>query len=121
MFVRASLYRVEQKKRMFFKCLVLDKVGVGDVRRESADSSDNAVSVVMTYWNVEHRVFAAEQFYRNCDSVVTVRRLFSFESSMLKVEMQFQIETLYCDWLKHLELKDLSIRQEISAVQQKML
>ena len=34
--------------------------------------------------------------------------------------MQFQIETLYCDGLKHLELPDLSIRQEIAAVPQKM-
>ena len=35
--------------------------------------------------------------------------------------MQFQLETLYCDGLKHLELPDLSIRQEIAAVPQKML
>jgi len=35
--------------------------------------------------------------------------------------VQFQLETLYCDGLKHLELPDLSIRQEIAAVPQKML
>jgi hypothetical protein len=53
---------------------------------------------------------------------------------MLSVEVQFQIETLYSDVLKHLELPDLytnrprtieklklSIRQEIAAVPQKML
>jgi hypothetical protein len=57
---------------------------------------------------------------------------------MLRVEVQFQIETLYCDVLKHLELPDLSwrvytnrprtieelklsIRQEIAAVPQKLL
>ena len=40
---------------------------------------------------------------------------------MLSVEVKFQIETLYCDGLKHLELSDLPIRQEIVAVTQKML
>ena len=30
----------------------------------------------MQQWNVEHRVFAVEQFFRNNDSVVTVQRLF---------------------------------------------
>jgi len=40
---------------------------------------------------------------------------------MLSVEVQFQIETMYCDGLKHLELPDLSTRQEIAAVPQKML
>jgi len=35
--------------------------------------------------------------------------------------VQFHVETLYCDGLKHLELPDLFIRQEIAAVQQKML
>ena len=58
---------------MFFKWLVLGKGGVDDVGREPADSSDNAVSVAMAHWNVEHRVFAVEQFFRNSDSVVTVR------------------------------------------------
>jgi len=47
---------------MFFKWLVLGKGGVDDVGREPADSSDNAVSVAMAHWNVEHRVFAVEQF-----------------------------------------------------------
>jgi hypothetical protein len=41
---------------MFFKWLVLGKGGVDDVGREPADSSDNAVSVAMAHWNVEHRV-----------------------------------------------------------------
>jgi len=58
---------------MFFKWLVLGKGGVDDVGREPADSSDNAVSVAMAHWNVEHCVFAVEQFFRNSDSVVTVR------------------------------------------------
>jgi hypothetical protein len=57
---------------------------------------------------------------------------------MLSVQVQFQIETLYSDGLKHLELPDLSwtvytnrprtieelklsIHQEIAAVLQKML
>jgi hypothetical protein len=61
---------------------------------------------------------------------------------MLCVEVQFQIETLYSDGLKHLELPDLwgytksrvytdrpctieelklAVRQEITALQQKML
>ena len=61
---------------MFFRWLVLGKGGVDDVGSEPADSSDNAVSVAMAHWNVEHRVFAVEQFFRNSDSVVTVRRLF---------------------------------------------
>ena len=51
-------------------------MGVDDVGREPADRSDNAVSVAMAHWNVEHRVFAVEQFFRNSDSVVTVQRLF---------------------------------------------
>jgi hypothetical protein len=61
---------------MFFKWLVLGKGGVDDVGHEPADSSDNAVSVEMAHWNVEHCVFAVEQFVRNSDSVVTVQRLF---------------------------------------------
>jgi len=61
---------------MFFKWLVIGKGGVDDVRREPADSSDNVVSVAMAHWNVEHSVFAVEQFFRNSDSVVTVQRLF---------------------------------------------
>jgi hypothetical protein len=51
------LYRLEQRKRMFFKWLVLGKGGVDDVGREPADSSDSAVSVAMGHWNVEHCVF----------------------------------------------------------------
>ena len=47
---------------MFFKWLVLGKGGVDDVGREPADSSDNAVSVATVHQNVEHRVFAVEQF-----------------------------------------------------------
>jgi len=54
---------VEQRKRIFFKWLVLGKGGVDDVGHEKADSSDNAVSVAMAHWNVEHRVFAVEQFF----------------------------------------------------------
>jgi len=61
---------------MFFKWLVLGKAGVDDIGRESANSSDNAVLVAMAHWNVEHRVFAVEQFFRSSDSVVTVQRLF---------------------------------------------
>ena len=30
----------------------------------------------MAYWNVEHRVFAVEQFLRNGDSIVSVQRIF---------------------------------------------
>jgi len=33
--------------------------------------------------------------------------------------VKFQIETLYCDGLKHLELPDLSIHQEITAMPEK--
>jgi len=69
------LCRVEQRKHMFFKWLVLGKGGVDDVGREPADSSDNAVSVAMVHWNVENRVFAVEQFFWNSDSVVTIKRL----------------------------------------------
>jgi hypothetical protein len=67
---------VEQRKRVFFKWLVLGKGGVDDVGREPADSSDNAVSVAMAHWNVEQCVFAVEQFSRNSDSIVTVQRPF---------------------------------------------
>ena len=48
---------------MFLKWLLLGKCGVDDLGREPADSSDNAVSVTMAHWNVEHRVFAIEQFF----------------------------------------------------------
>jgi hypothetical protein len=61
---------------MFFKWLVLGKSGVDDVRCEPADSSDNAVSVAMALWNIEHRGFAGGKFFRNSDSVVTVQRPF---------------------------------------------
>jgi len=61
---------------MFFKWLVLGKGGVDEVGRDPSDNSDNAVSVAMAHWNVEHRVFAVERFYRNSDSVVTDQRLF---------------------------------------------
>jgi len=80
---------------MFFEWLVLGKGG-----REPADSSDNAVSVAMAHWDVELRVFAVEQIVRSSDSVVTVQSLFC-RSSMLSVEVQFQIETLYSDGMKH--------------------
>jgi len=42
-----ELYRVEQKKRMFFKWLVLGKGGVDDVGRESADSSEFLLETVI--------------------------------------------------------------------------
>jgi len=49
---------------MFFKWLILGKGGVDKVGLDLSDSSDNAVSVAMAHWNVEHRVFAVEQFFR---------------------------------------------------------
>jgi len=61
---------------MFFEWLVLGKGEVDDVGCELADSSDNAVSVAVAHWNIEHRVFAVQQIFRNSDSVVTVQRLF---------------------------------------------
>jgi len=61
--IAGNEYRVEQRKRMFFRWLVLGKCGVDDVGREPADSSDNAVSVAMAHWNGERRVFAAQQFF----------------------------------------------------------
>ena len=45
---------------MFFKWLVLGKGEVDEVGRELTDSSDNAVSVAVAHWNVEHLVFAVE-------------------------------------------------------------
>jgi hypothetical protein len=53
----------KQRKRMFFKWLVLGKGGVDDVGREPADISQNAVSVAMAHWNTDHRVFTVEQFF----------------------------------------------------------
>ena len=96
---------------MFFKWIVLGKGGVDDVGLGPADSSVNAVSVAMAHWNVAQRVFVLEQFFRNSDSVVTVQRLFR-----RKFNVQFRIDMPYCDRLKHSELPDLSIRQEIAAV-----
>ncbi|CAI6375955.1 unnamed protein product [Macrosiphum euphorbiae] len=40
------------------------------------DGQANAVSVAMERWNVEHRVFVVEQYFRNNDPVVKVQRLF---------------------------------------------
>ena len=68
---------------MFFKWLILGKGGVDKVGLDLSDSSDNAVSVAMAHWNVEHRVFAVEQFFRNSDSVVTVQRIFLYISYQL--------------------------------------
>jgi len=48
---------------MFFKRLVLSKDGVNAIGCELAGSSDNAVSVAIAHWNVEHRVFAIQQFF----------------------------------------------------------
>ena len=67
---------MEQRKRIFFKWLVLGECGVDDFGLEPKDSSDNSVSVAMAHWDVEDRVFAVEQFFRNSDSVVTVQSLF---------------------------------------------
>jgi len=95
---------------MFFKWLELSKGGVDDIGHELADSSDNAVSVAMAHWNVEHRVFAVEQFFF-LETVIPqlLFNIFSIERSMLSIKVQFyQIETLYSDGLKHLELPDLS-------------
>jgi hypothetical protein len=63
---------------MFFKWLVLGKGEVDDVGRETADSSDNAVSVAMAHWSVEHLVFAIEQviFFRNTTKLVRLIKMF---------------------------------------------
>jgi hypothetical protein len=49
---------------MFFIWLVLSKGGADDGRKP-VDNSNNAVSVAMAHWNVEHRVVVVEQFFRN--------------------------------------------------------
>jgi len=61
---------------MFLKWVVVGRVKVGDFPTLPENSSDGISSVAMQQWNVEHRVFAVEQFFRNNDSVVTVQRLF---------------------------------------------
>jgi hypothetical protein len=48
---------------MIFKWLVLSNGGVDGVGREPANSSDNAVSVAIAHWNIEHCVFAIVQFF----------------------------------------------------------
>ena len=48
---------------MFFKWIVLVKGGVDDIGHEPAYNSYNAVSIAIAQWNVEHRVFAIEQFF----------------------------------------------------------
>jgi len=50
--------------------------GWGFVGHELADSSENAFLVATAHWNVEHRVFAVKQLFRNGDSIVTVQCLF---------------------------------------------
>ena len=50
---------------------------VGHLPTPPENSSDRISSVAMQQWNVEHRVFAVNQFFfRNNDSVITVQRLF---------------------------------------------
>jgi hypothetical protein len=61
----------------------------------------------MAHWNIEHRVFAVEQFLETVIPQL-LSNVFSVESSMLSVKVQFQMETLYSYGLKHLELPDLS-------------
>jgi hypothetical protein len=120
---------------MSFKWLVLGKGGVDDVGREPADSSGSAVSVTMTHWNVEHRVFAVEQFVRNSDSVVTVQRLFrrKFDverrgaipdrNTILRWVEAFRttgsVTKSVHEQTTQIEELKLSIRQEIAAVPQK--
>ena len=61
------------KERMFLKWVVVGRVKVGDLPTPPENSTEGSVSVAMQQWNVEQRVFAVEQFFRNNDSVVTVR------------------------------------------------
>ena len=66
------------------------------------DSADNAVTVANA-----HCVFGVKQILE----IVFLKLLsnvFSVESSVLSGEVQFQIETLYSDGLKHLKLPELS-------------
>ena len=58
---------------MFLKWVVVGRVKVGDLPTPPENSTEGSVSVAMQQWNVEQRVFAVEQFFRNNDSVVTVR------------------------------------------------
>jgi len=51
-------------------------VKVDDLPTPPENSSNGISLVAMQQWNVEHRVFAVEQLFRNNDSVVTVQRLF---------------------------------------------
>jgi hypothetical protein len=52
-----------EETHFFFKWLVCGKGGFDDIGCEPANSSDNAVSVAMAHCNVQHRVFAVEQFF----------------------------------------------------------
>jgi len=63
---------------------------------EPENSSDNAVSVATAHWNVEYRVFAAEQFFFLEKMIPQLlSNVFSVESSKLSVDVQFyQTETL---------------------------
>jgi len=105
---------------MFFKWLVLSKGGVDDIGHEPADSSDIAVSVAMVHWNIQHRVFAVEQFFRNSDSVVTFQRSpdLSICDFFLWGYLKRRVYTNRTHTIKELKL---SICQEIAAVPQKML
>jgi hypothetical protein len=61
---------------MFLKWVVVRRVKVDDLPTPPENSSNGISLVAMQQWNVEHRVFAVEQLFRNNDSVVTVQRLF---------------------------------------------
>jgi len=84
-FQHFRLYTGWSRGNTFFKWLVLGKDGVDDIGCESADSSDNAVSVAMVH--VEHRVFAVEQFFRNS---VENKQNYSYMKNM-----HFLCSTLY--------------------------
>jgi hypothetical protein len=52
-----------QKEHMFLKWVVVWRVKVSDLPTQPENSTEGSVLVAMQQWNVEHRVFAIEQFF----------------------------------------------------------
>ena len=92
------------------------------------------------HWNVEHRVFAVEQFFRNGDSIVTVRlfhRKFNVRLGAIPDRNTIlwwvegfrttgyvgipQVYRVYMNRPHTIEELKLAIRQEIAALPQKLL
>ena len=97
--VAASIYMKVQRIHMISNRLYSATGGGIDLEQMLADGPYYAISVAMERWNVQHRVFAFEQFFRNNESVVTVQ-CFCVNILELGLKVQCLIKILYSDGLQ---------------------